>query len=278
VNGTKALHAALATALQDPRLRLLGEAVELSPATRGLAAAFPGQVHLLPACDAALVGVAIGMAMNGDKVVVELAGPESLPAALRELAQVQATRESPLTVVLRVPLAPGQAEGAAAALSQGGIQVYAVGQAGDAGPILDAALQNGVPTVLFEPLDVLSEPAEALPAAGPGAARLLRQGEHATLLAWGAAVGAALDAADRLAQDGVSVDVLDLRCLAPLDRTTIAQRVRHTGRPILAVGDASSALLPGLLADAFLRLEAPPALPATSTDALVAAVHAALNF
>ncbi len=278
MNGTKALHAALASALQDPRLRLLGEAVELSPATRGLAAAFPGQVHCLPASDAALVGVAIGMAMNGDKVVVELAGPESLPAALRELAQVQATRESPLTVVLRVPLAPGQADGAAAALAQGGLQVCAVGQAGDAATLLAAALQNGGPTVLFEPLDVLAEPAEALAEIAPGAARLLRQGDHATLLAWGAAVGAALDAADRLAQDGVSVDVLDLRCLAPLDRARIAERVRHTGRPVLAAGEASAALLPGLLADAFLRLEAPPALPATSPDALVAAVHAALNF
>ena len=86
MTGLQALRDALRAALTDaPRVRVVGEAVELSPVTAGLAADFPGRVHALPASDAGLIGVALGMAMNGDTVVVELAGPEGLPAALAAL-------------------------------------------------------------------------------------------------------------------------------------------------------------------------------------------------
>ena len=78
MNGVNALRNAVRESLKNPSTRLLGEAVELSPITRGLSAEFSGQVHALPASDAGLIGLAIGMALGGAKPIVELSGPDAL--------------------------------------------------------------------------------------------------------------------------------------------------------------------------------------------------------
>ena len=269
MTGTHALRAALSAALAaSPRTKLLGEAVELSPATQGLSAQHPGQVIQLPAADSALVGVAMGMAMNGDAVVVELAGPDSIPAALSALEGGSPCREAPLTVVLRVPLPPGHRLDQRALPGHGApVHVVAVGQPADAAALLDGALTSHLPTLLIEPLDVLGAPVTDSAAVGFSHARLLRTGGHATVLAWGPGVPAALSAADALTEEGISIDVVDLRHLHGATCGLLAERVRHTGRAIVASPAGLAPALQPLVLGAFLRLESPPshALP-VATD------------
>lgn len=278
MNGAQATRSVLSSALSGgARVRVLGEAVELSPATRGLLAAHPERVHLLPAADASLVGLAVGMALGGDRPVVELAGPEALPAAFAQLAQEAApvSGDYRAPVVVRVPVAPGADAGLGPLLAVPGLQVAVASSPAEAGQLLEAALEASGPVVLVEPAAALAAGPGAQDALPLGAARVLREGEHATLLAVGDGVNAALDAADALAADGISVDVVDLRSLAPLDLDTLGARVQHTGRPVL-VG-VPAAALPAVLQAAFLRLESPPELVAADGD-VVAAVHRSLSY
>jgi pyruvate/2-oxoglutarate/acetoin dehydrogenase E1 component len=266
--------------LEDPRVRLLGEAVELSPATRGLAASHPEQVRSLPAADATLVGVALGMAMNGDKVVVELAGPDSLPAALQQLKQAEPSPDSPLTVVLRIPVSPLQFSDAGVVMQAGSTEFHiaAVGQAGDAAGLLQGALQQTVPTVLFEPLEVLSGPVSAVEDVAFQAPRLLAQGDHATVLAWGVGVEPAVRAAAVLAAEGIAVDVIDLRTLGLYDHAVVSDRVQHTGRPIIATVPGYQQVLAHVVTSAFLRLESPPEVTAADPGAIVDVVRSSVHF
>jgi pyruvate/2-oxoglutarate/acetoin dehydrogenase E1 component len=87
VNATQAIHGLLSDALKSGDVHLLGEALELSPATRGLLAVAPKQVHLLPAADATLIGLAVGLAMSGSRAVIELSGPAALWGILQQLGQ-----------------------------------------------------------------------------------------------------------------------------------------------------------------------------------------------
>lgn len=289
MNGTRALHQALALALAGdlPDLpgpvHLLGEALELSPVTAGLRQRFPARVHLLPAADAGLVGLAIGFAMSGAVAVVELADAQALRAALPQLAEAGAlsSAEAPLRVVVRVPTGPEDGPGHLEAMVQGlpGVALASAGRACELVSLLQAALRHPGPVVLAEPRAVLAAHHHEEPPALPlGRARLLATGEHATVLAWGAAVGPAQDAVAHLAEEGIHVDLLDLRSLVPLDAATIGQRVAHTGRAVLA-GPAEPALQ-AAVHHAFLRLEAPPARVAEPADALsiAAAVRAAVQF
>ena len=280
MTGHTALRAALAAALEDPRVRLLGEAVELSPATRGLAASHPDQVHSLPAADATLVGVALGMAMNGDKVVVELAGPDSLPAALLQLKQAESSAECPLTVVLRVPVSPLQYSDAGVVMQAGSAEFHiaAVGQAGDAAALLLGALQQTVPTVIFEPLEVLAGPTSVVEPVAFQSPRVLAEGHHATVLAWGVGVEPALRAAKTLANEGIAVDVIDLRTLGLYDHTVVTERVQQTGRPIIATVPGYQQVLAHVVTGAFLRLESPPEVTAADPDAIADVVRASVHF
>lgn len=279
MTGQLALGQALATALaQDERVRVLGEALELSPTTAGLRAKVADRVHLLPASDAGLVGVAVGMALGGGRPVVELAGPEALWGALQQLGQEAATVGGELSapVVVRVPMGPGSSDPSALLTSIPGLTVAAVGVAADGAAMLQAALQSAGPVVILEPASVLQHPVEACEALPLGRARVARVGAHVSALAWGEGVGEALAAAELLAGDGIALEVIDLRTLSPLDTATIGASVAKTGR-VLLVGAARGALISAVRA-AFLRLEAPPAEVAPVASTIAAAARAALAY
>lgn len=278
MTGALAIRQRLQRGLAEGELHLLGEALEDSPATQGLADAFPARVLRLPAADAGLVGLATGMAMGGARVVVELAEPAALTQALPLLAEAQALHgdEFPLGLVLRVPCGPDRSFlPLDAALAIPALWVLSPGQPGEAAPLLDLAIQARRPVLLLEPRPVLAAGGPALPALPPGQLRALRGGAALSLLAWGPGVEAALDAAARLAEDGLDAEVLDLRSLRPLDEAGIAARLHETGRAVLV--DAPS-LLPRVVQAAFLRLEAPPGLAGPETSSILAAARAALQY
>jgi len=279
MTGDRALSAALSAALRDdPSVRVLGEALELSVATAGLRAQAPERVHRMPASDAGLVGVAVGMAWAGARPVVELAGPEALWGAAQQLGQEAAASRGEFTapVVVRVPMVPGAPDPSALLLGIQGLTVAAAGQPGEAAALLRAALRAQGPVVLLEPVEVLADSVQDLPELPLGRARVLREGAQVTTLAWGAGVRAALAAAEALAAEGLALEVVDLRTLAPLDLETVGGSVRKTGR-VLLVG-ASGAALVGAVRAAFLRLEAPPAEVAADATAIAEAARAALAY
>ncbi len=263
---------------QHPSIHVLGEAVELSPVTSGLMGVHPERVHLLPAADASLVGTAVGMALSGAHPIVELAAGPALWGALQQLGQEAASltsREFSVSMVVRVPLAPGEAPPVDLLVGIPGLTVAAAGSATDAAELLEASLSVRGPVVLLEPAEATGHPGTA--GGGPlGTARQLRSGDHVSLLAFGAGVAAATAAADTLAQQGVSSDLVDLRTVSPLDLDTVAASIRHTGRAIF-VGASASTMVAAIQA-AFLRLESPPAAVPADSDAVVQAALSALSY
>lgn len=266
----------LADALQrDPQVYLLGEAVDLSPATAGLRASNPQRVLCLPASDAALIGVAVGMALAGARPVVELADGAATWGALQQLGQEAASfsrdADFPVGLVVRVPVAPGGADPTALLAGVPGVQVVCASSGADAAALLRAALGARVPVVLIEPLGLpTGEPGDG----GLGTGRIVRSGTAASVLTWGRGVAAALQAAS--AADAPDLEVVDLRSLSPLDAALIGDSVSRTGRPIVA-GDAPGPVL-AALQHAFLRLESPPVLVSPDAGAILAAARASLNY
>ena len=263
---------------EHPSVHVLGESLELSPATTGLMGAVPERVHLLPAADATLVGTAVGMALTGAQPIVELAGGPALWGALQQLGQEAVGLTGPeyaVSVVVRVPLAPGETAPLALLAGITGLTVAVAGSAEDAAELLEAALSVRGPVVILEPAEAMMR--SGSPSSTPmGTARKLGEGDHVSLLALGAGVGAALDAAAVLADSGVSADVLDLRTLSPLDVETVGNSIRHTGRAIF-VGTPLAAVA-SAIDTAFLRLESPPVAVGPDVHGIVSAAHASISF
>ena len=279
MSGAIAIRAALADALTaDPSVCLLGEAVDLSPATSGLRASAPGRVHLLPAADAALVGVAVGMALAGQRPVVELADAAAVIGALAQLAEAAALSgpEFPVRLVVRVPVGPGGLDPSALLCAVGGLSVVAASSSGEAAGLLRAALGSSGPVVVLEPRVACASAGDDRVDMPLCHARVLREGRDASVLAWGDGVAAALAAADALAGEGIDVDVIDLRSLSPLDVDTVRARVYETGR-VVCVGGADPALVAAVEA-AFLRLESPPGRADADADAVARAVRMAVHY
>lgn len=269
----------LRSALADnSAVHVLGEALELSPTTRGLLAAHTDRVHLLPAADATLLGTAVGMALTGARPIVELAGGPSLWGALQQLGQEAAALsggEFQAPVIVRVPLAPGEHVPLDLLTAIRGLTVTAASSGPAAAQLLSSALSARGPVVILEPVDALALDTDA-PAAAIGEAVSLLDGDHVSLLAFGEGVPAALEAAEVLASEGISAAVVDLRSLAPLDVDTVGVSVTHTGRAVV-VG-ASERVITQAIVAAFLRLESPPVSVAADVDAIVQAAHRSVHY
>ena len=223
----------------------------------------PERVIDIPVADRGALGFALGLALSGKPVCLELTSSRSLLAAAEILtdAASMATGDFQPALTLRLPV--GGEAGAAIDTPIGrlvsplpGLRVLA-GTGATTTALLQASLGAGL-TLLLEPRSTHA-PAPATPI-DPAALRVVREGTHATVAAWGVAVDAAVQAAEALADEGVSVEVVDLVSLAPLD-PSLHEHVARTGRLIVAhpsdvqlAGEVSRAAIDG----AFLYLESPP--------------------
>jgi len=132
--------------------------------------------------------------------------------------------------------------------------------------LLKAAIRCDDPVVFLEHKELWATSAEVDPQAGPlpiGVARLVRPGADATLVTWSSTLGRALEAADALAQSGISLEVVDLRTLWPWDRDTVFASVRKTGRLVVAhesvrVGGFGAELVAEVAQTMFPALKAAP--------------------
>lgn len=253
----RGINAALREALEDrPEVLVYGEDVGFAGGifgvTRGLQKAFGSdRVFDTPIAEAAILGSAVGAALEGMRPVVEIMWADFVFVALDQIinqaANVRYINRSKLTAPLTIRMQQGVTPGSCAQHSQSieailahipGIKVGAPATAHDAYAMTRAAIEDPDPTVLIEHRGMyqvsgpvtLGGPVE--PAEG---ARIRRQGSDVAIVTWGAMLQPSLDAAAILAADGIEATVLDLRWLRPLDDESVAAAVAATsGRVIVA--------------------------------------------
>ncbi|MFF1541490.1 alpha-ketoacid dehydrogenase subunit beta [Microbacterium sp. NPDC058269] len=255
----KALGAGLRQAMRDDdKVVLLGEDIGklggVFRITDGLLDEFgAARVIDTPLAESGIVGTAVGLAFRGYRPVVEIQFDGFVyPAFDQIVAQVaklhyrtQGRVKMPITI--RIPWAGGI--GAAEHHSESpeayfvhtaGLRVIAVSNPEDAYRSLRQAIASDDPVIFFEPkrlyhhkgeVDLEAPLADAPPM---GLARVVRTGTDATLITYGAMVSTALQAADAAADEGVSLEVIDLRSLSPVDYDSVAASVRKTGRVVVA--------------------------------------------
>ena len=255
----KALGAGLRQAMRDDdKVVLLGEDIGklggVFRITDGLLDEFgAARVIDTPLAESGIVGTAVGLAFRGYRPVVEIQFDGFVyPAFDQIVAQVaklhyrtQGRVKMPITI--RIPWAGGI--GAAEHHSESpeayfvhtaGLRVIAVSNPEDAYRSLRQAIASDDPVIFFEPkrlyhhkgeVDLEAPLADAPPM---GLARVVRTGTDATLITYGAMVSTALQAAEAADDEGISLEVIDLRSLSPVDYDSVAASVRKTGRVVVA--------------------------------------------
>jgi pyruvate dehydrogenase E1 component beta subunit len=241
--------AALERAMTDDRaVVVLGEDVGrggIFGQYRGLQQKFgAARVIDAPISESAIMGAAVGMALAGLKPVCEMRVVDFALCAMDEIVNQVAKARYMLGGQARVPLVArlpiGIWSGSAAQHSQSleawfahvpGLVVVTPSGAHDNYALLLAALASGDPVVYMEHKELWGiegevEPDRAIPL---GKANVLRQGADVTLVTWSRTVHAALEAASRAADRGISVEVIDLRTLWPWDRDTVLASAARTG-------------------------------------------------
>jgi pyruvate/2-oxoglutarate/acetoin dehydrogenase E1 component len=250
----RALNEALTEEMdRDERVVVFGEDVARAGGafgvTRGLLDRFgEWRVRDTPICENGIVGLAVGSAAVGLRPVAEIMFMDfsllALDQIVNQAAKYRYFSGRPLPLVVRTMCGAGGQHGAQhsqsleAWLAQvPGLKVVLPSDAADAKGLLKSAVRDDDPVIVVETLGLLTQRAQ-IPSGDHlvpiGAAAVKRPGDDVTVVAVGRLVGDALAAAEALATDGVSVEVIDPRTLAPLDHATIVESVCKTGRLVVA--------------------------------------------
>ncbi len=252
----QAIQDALRHALRaDERVVVLGEDVGLNGGvfrvTEGLQAEFGAdRVADTPLAENGIVGAAIGMALYGMRPIVEIQFVDFIYPAfdqiVSELAKMRwrSAGQYSCPVIVRAPYGGGIRGGLYHSQSPEayfchtpGLKVVIPSTPADAKGLLLEALRGEDPVMFLEPKRLYRSTREEVPegdhAAPLGVARTARAGEHCTVLAYGAMVPVALEAAQQAEAAGFSVEVIDLRTLVPLDANAVLESVTKTGRVVI---------------------------------------------
>lgn len=254
VTFTQLIRETLAAELRrDPSVFLMGEDIGVYGGsfgvTRGLIDEFgPERIRDTPISEQALTGVAIGAAVAGQRPVIEIMFMDFITLAVDQLVNMAAKLHPiygrPCPLVIRTP--PGGGRGYGATHSQSlerlfagvpGIKIAAPSNATDASALLQTAIRDNNPVLFLEHkllypqrFDVEDDLPRPLPF---GFARVAREGEDLTIVAWSHQAFIAERAAAQLAAEGIDAEVIDLRTLCPLDIDTLAESARRTGRVMI---------------------------------------------
>jgi pyruvate dehydrogenase E1 component beta subunit len=268
---------------RDERVFLMGEDIGVYGGAFGITLGFleefgKERVRDTPISELGIVGAAAGAALMGMRPVVEIMFMDFATLALDQLANQAAKMrflfggKARVPMVLRAP--QGAGTGAAAQHSQSlealfvhfpGLKVAMPSTPADAKGLLKAAIRDDNPVVfiehklLYNCRGPVPDGEHVIPL---GRADIKRPGRDLTIIAVSNMVSKALRAAERLAADGIDVEVVDPRTLAPLDDATILDSIRKTGRALIAheacrTGGVGAEILARIVEEAFDYLDAP---------------------
>ncbi len=245
----------LRTALrEDERVLLLGQDIAeyggAFKATAGLVEEFGRpRVRNTPIIESGAMGAALGLALDGFVPVVEMQFADFISCGFNQIVNNIATTHyrwgGAVPVVIRAPCGGGMAAGPFHSQNPeawfthvAGLKVVAPATPADAKGLLLAAIDDGNPVLFCEHKflyrSLIGPVPEGWHTAPIGVASIARAGTDATVVAYGVAVGWAVETANRLAADGVgSAEVIDLRTLIPWDAATVLESVARTGRAMV---------------------------------------------
>lgn len=244
---------------RDPRVFVLGEDVGLKggvfKATQGLYEQF-GEERVIdtPLAESAIAGVGIGAAMYGMRPIAEMQFADFIMPAVNQIIseaakiRYRSNNDWSCPMVIRAPYGGG-VHGAlyhsqsveAIFANQPGLKIVMPSTPYDAKGLLKAAVRDNDPVLFFEhkrayrlikgevPTDDYTLPI--------GKADVKREGEDITVITYGLCVHFALQAAEKLAKDGISTHILDLRTVYPLDKEAIIEAASKTGKVLLVTED-----------------------------------------
>lgn len=260
----RAINAGLRKAMEnDPKVVLMGEDIGklggVFRITDGLQKDF-GQHRVMdsPLAESGIMGTAVGMAYRGYRPVIEIQFDGFIYPAFDQIVcqvaklhyRTQGAVKMPLTI--RVPFGGGigspehHSESPEAYFTHtSGLRVISVSNPQDAYVMIQQAIASDDPVLYFEPkrrYHVKGEVDESvdITASSMNDARVVVEGSDVTLVTYGPLVPTARDAATAASDDGVSIEVIDLRSLAPIDFATVEQSVRKTGRLVVTHEAAQS--------------------------------------
>jgi pyruvate/2-oxoglutarate/acetoin dehydrogenase E1 component len=283
----QAITMAMADALEeDDKVFLIGEDIAAAGGvfklSEGLLERFgPRRVRDTPISEQAIIGTAIGAALQGLRPIAEIMFADfagvCFDGIANELAKYRYMTGGQVTLPATIRLANGAGAGFGAQHSQSvenwflnvpGLKIAVPGTPADAYGLLRAAIRDPDPVLIFEHkhlFNVKGEIGDDPAIVDLGRAEVVRSGDDVTLVATQLMRHRALEAAERLAADGVEVEVIDPRTLVPLDLETVGASVDRTNRLVVAQessadGSWGATLVARLIADRFESLDAPPLL------------------
>ncbi|WP_046471456.1 alpha-ketoacid dehydrogenase subunit beta [Allosalinactinospora lopnorensis] len=244
---------------RDEDVFLIGEEIGIFEGsykiTEGLLKEFgERRVRDTPIAEEGFVGTAIGAAMLGLRPVVELMTINFSLLAIDQIVNHAAKiygmfgGQTSVPMVIRTPGGGGQQLGATHSQNielfysfVPGLKVLAPSTPGDAASMLRAAIRDDDPVLFLENLGLYNSkgevPDDGDQVAEIGRAAVTREGSDITLIGYSRMAVVAQQVAEKLAEDDISVEVVDLRSLRPLDRETIVESVRKTGSAVIAEDD-----------------------------------------
>ena len=277
-----AIREAQAHALRDdPRVFIYGQDVGAFggafKATKNLAKEFPGRVLDSPISEDAMVGLAVGAAIEGLRPIIEMQFADFSTVGFNQIVNQAATlfwrTNVPCPITVRLPF--GGTSGGGPFHSQcietiyahyPGLIVLTPATVEDAYSMLLEAVALDDPVIfcehkfLYRHLKAEKLPSEALPI---GKARIAREGRDLTIVTYSAMVHEALEAATELSAEGWEIEIVDLRSVKPLDTDTVMASVARTGK-LLCVGEAwpwggvTAEIIARVASEGYGLLDAPP--------------------
>jgi len=253
---------------RDPNVFLIGEDIGVYGGAFKVTAGFMekfGEKRVVdtPISESAIVGASIGASLMGLRPVAEMQFSDFITCAFDQIvnfaAKCRYRWNAPVPMVIRAPSGGGIHGGPYHSqnpemwfVRTPGLKVVAPATAYDAKGLIKSAIRDNDPVLFFEHKGLYRRIKEDLPAGDYtvplGKAKLVRKGRDLSIITYGAMVWVALDAAKKLAEEGIEIEILDLRTLAPLDRDAVCETAKKTSKVLLLHEDTQTGGLAGELA------------------------------
>ena len=267
---------------RDKRVYVIGEDVGVYggafKVTNGFQAEFgPWRVIDAPLAETAIVGSCTGAAIMGMRPVAEMQFADFVSCAWDQLVTVAAKQfyraGTPIPIVVRCPSGGGFSGGPFHSQNPessfahiAGLKVVCPATPADAKGLLISAIEDPNPVIYFEHKHLYRRIKDEVPderyTVPFGEARIHREGDDITVVTWGAMVYTADEAAEKLAEEGVSVEILDLRTVVPWDKKAVLRSVEKTSKVLVLhedtrTGGFGAEIAATITEEAFESLDAP---------------------